>query len=54
MGRPDGEPGDLSPLAMNATVQHELFLAWQAAGFTEQHAFELLRAAVFASFGGHL
>jgi hypothetical protein len=49
----DEQQGDLTPMAMNATVQHELFLAWQSAGFTEMQAFDLLKIAVFAAFGGH-
>jgi adenosine deaminase len=51
---PEEQPGDLTPMAMNCTVQHEMFLAWQAAGFSEQQAFELVKTAFAAAFGARI
>ena len=44
----------MTPLGQLGSNYHEMFLALKASGFTEAHAFELVRAAVFAAFGGHL
>jgi hypothetical protein len=52
---PDGMPPDpMTPLSQMGSNYHEMFLALQASGFSEDQAFELMRTAVFAAFGGHL
>ncbi len=43
------EPNDpITPLTAGAAEQHEMFLAWIAAGFTEAQALELMKAAITA------
>lgn len=44
---PDDLPGDpVSALQAGAAQQHEMFLAWQAAGFSEPQALELLKVVI--------
>lgn len=44
----------MTPLGQMGSNYHEMFLVMQASGFDEAKAFELVRTAVFAAFGGHL
>jgi hypothetical protein len=45
-----GEPQDpMTALVEGAALQHEMFLAWMAVGFTEYQALELLKVAIHAS-----
>lgn len=50
----DDESGDLTPMMTNCVTQHEMFLGWMAAGFSEEQAFELLKVAVASAFGARL
>lgn len=51
----DGMPADpVGVLAEGAAAQHELFLAYVGAGFTEEQAFRLILAIVTASIRGSL
>ena len=44
---PDQSPDDpLTPMGEGASQQHELFMAWVAAGFTEAQALELLKVVI--------
>lgn len=45
---PDDVPDPLTALQVGALQQHEMFLSWIAAGFTEYQALELLKAVVMA------
>jgi hypothetical protein len=49
---PDAPSDPITPLLESATQIHEMFLAWQKAGFTEAQAFELVRTAIGAMFKG--
>ncbi len=44
----DIPPDPMSPAQVNATQQHEMYMAWVAAGFTEHQALELLKAFLTA------
>jgi hypothetical protein len=47
------EPEDpITELAAGAAQLHEAYLAYCNAGFTEDQAFELVRAILVASIGG--
>lgn len=52
----DDTPADpVTPLIANAAIQHEMYQAWQTAGFSEERAFDLLKtwlAAYTASTAG--
>jgi len=45
------DPFDSMGLSETAVVIHQMYLAYQEAGFTEPQAFELIKAAVAASQG---
>lgn len=45
----DNQPQEpMTPLATSAAQQHEMFLAWVAAGFTEPQALGLLKTWLHA------
>jgi hypothetical protein len=49
MADDDGPPEDpMTALQAGAAQQHEMFVAWVVAGFTEAQALELLKAVVTA------
>lgn len=41
-------PGPVTALQVRAAELHEMFLAWQLAGFSEYQALELTKAAIMA------
>ncbi len=44
----DEVPDPMTALQVGAAQLHEMFMAWQLAGFTEYQALELTKAAVTA------
>lgn len=47
------EPQDpITELAEAAASQHEMFMAWVEAGFTESQAMELMKTVIMGFFGG--
>jgi len=48
----DGPQDPISTMMEGAIAAHEMFLSYQAAGFTENQALELVKAAVMAAVGG--
>lgn len=46
----DAAPQDpLSPMTRNATVHHEMFLAWQNSGFSEYQALTCVHAMIIGA-----